>query len=250
MNRNSMRVLCNISGVIVFASAGRAIADDPKSPTPLSAAIIKAHKAIDKSKATTDLADGVVKASKAFDGVFLATVNKSKMEEKDGKAIIYGSLAVGRGAKDRYRTVDERLILENASKAVSLAKDAVNDAKPKIKRESMNNNEARVEEDQYAKEHRFKCEKRLAAAQSELRKAGIKVNAAADKRRKAAEEIKIELIVPKALRSKLDLDAMMLSEKLKLVTKVTGWKMGIEPEEIGGAPRLATLTLEVTGKAE
>lgn len=241
-----MRTLALVIGCLIVAAPVRA-QDKKKEPTPLAAAIKKAHVAIDKAKATPELAEGVVKASKALDGVFIVTMDKSKLEEKDGATIIHGTVTVSRG-KDRYRTESERLQIADASRELKDAQEALSRAsKPRIRKETATNNDAEIVDDGN-NEYRSRCQGALSAAKSKMAALMKTLNAAADKRRLASEVIAVELKIPNKIKAKIDLDKMLLSDKVKLSAKVASWKMGTEPAEIGGAPRIASVVLEAVGE--
>lgn len=239
-----MRTLALVIGCLIVAAPVRA-QDKKKEPTPLAAAIKKAHVAIDKAKATPELAENVVKASKALDGVFLVTMDKSKLEEKDGATIIHGTVTVSRG-KDRYRTESERLQIAEVTSRMKIAQTQVTNAKrPRVKKETAYRNETEESADSSviadAERHLSKVKHELAALMKSL-------NALADKRRLASEVIAVELKIPNKIKAKIDLDKMLLSDKVKLSAKVASWKMGTEPAEIGGAPRIASVVLEAVGE--
>lgn len=230
----------NCYAIAFFSALGFAatvIAQSPKELTQLSAAITKAHAAIDRADATPQLAGEVIKKSKALDGSFVVSLSKTKMEESVGMVTLRGFISSPRGKKERYRTEDERRAIEDLSESVQAAKDTLAEAsKTKHSGDTATSNSKDVPPDPALKKQAEATYKKTQRAMADFVK---KVNAISEQRRKRCEEVEIEIIAPSSAKESLD----VLEARIKVNAYPVVVFIDTEPEELGGSPRIKKLIL-------
>ncbi len=228
--RSSLAVACVVSALL-----SRGVVAQPKEAPALSGAIVKAHRAIDSAQSTPELAGDVIKRAKAFEGDFLLSLSKTKIEEKNERITVVGNVMVPRGKKERYRTENERRDLEDITEELKEAKDAlVLASKPQHIGETATSNEKIIPPNAGDKKIAERRVKEMSRKMADFMKA---LNTATEKRRKLCEEIDIEVVGPVVLKDSLNI----LESRVKVTAFLLAGFIGTEPDEVGGAARITKL---------
>ena len=221
-----------------------------KSKTPsLSAAVAKAHARIDALKESADTIPEMVDSLGVFKGRLSVTCKKVDIVESAGAVTLHATLQSKRGKPERYRTTDERSRIAEHNEKLREIRDSL--------RNALSDENASYRNDKEKTQARIRAHKervrdikkdhdgQLKEVQRLLREDGQRIDGHAKARKAACETIQLEIHITGSIP-----DEWLTKPKIKLYATVESFELGTEPEEIGGAPRIAKMKLDCAGFAK
>lgn len=226
--------------------------------TKLKTAVSKAQFIIGRDGATAETAESVLTSEKCFAGKFSATINVKAYEVAGATATIRGTVRVVRGSKSRYRTDEERSSIADLNAQIKGGREAMEQAIKSVRASDAYNDTvgggggllgAKKRLNALGKSRIREIKLEFATESAKLKKLLIERNKEVMKaekaRRAACESVDVTVTIPadKIPRSLADKMSDEKLRKMSVMVSVKGFKVGNEPKELGGSPRISAMDL-------